>query len=66
MTESPLDAAHRQAEADPEKRPLFFDRLAGAELFLILEDESPRVFDLADGPIVLAFDTEARDSISTG
>lgn len=60
MTKTPLDDAHAQAEADPSRRPQFFDKLAGAELFLILDEESPRVFDLADGPIVLAFDTEAR------
>ncbi|MEO6298179.1 MAG: SseB family protein [Paracoccaceae bacterium] len=44
----------------------FYRALADAELFLLLEAEavgevmSPRVFELADGPVVLAFDNEER------
>ncbi|NKB26083.1 MAG: SseB family protein [Rhodobacteraceae bacterium] len=60
MSETPLDQAHLAAEADPDQRLRFFDRLAGAELFLLLERDEPKVFELSDGPIVLAFDTEAR------
>ncbi|MEO8240971.1 MAG: SseB family protein [bacterium] len=44
----------------------FFRALADAELFLLLEAEAegevmmPRLFDLADGPVLLAFDSEDR------
>ncbi len=60
MSETPLDEAHLAAEADLDQRLRFYDRLAGAELFLLLDGEEPKVFHLSDGPIVLAFDTEAR------
>lgn len=69
MTETPLDRSHAAMEAAPDvetSRLRFFDALAGAELFLLLEAEaqeeaiSPRTF-LVDGtPYVLAFDTEER------
>lgn len=64
-----LDAAHAAVSADPEneaKRLRFFERLADGEMVLLLEREAegekvePRVFDLEDGPFVLAFDREER------
>ena len=69
MTDTALDRAHAAMEAAPEdeaQRLRFFDRLAGAELFLLLEAEaegeaiSPRTFPLDGTPYVLAFDTEDR------
>jgi hypothetical protein len=44
----------------------FYRALANAELFLLLEAEAvgevmtPRAFDLAEGPVLLAFDSEER------
>lgn len=70
MTElTPLDLAHAAADARPDDdaaRLGFFARLADGEMFVLLTHEAageriePRVFDLEDGPVVLAFDTEAR------
>jgi hypothetical protein len=60
MIQTPLDQAHLAAEVDPEQRLRFYDRLVGAELFLLLDGETPKVFDLSDGPLVLAFDLEER------
>ncbi|KUF09704.1 SseB family protein [Pseudoponticoccus marisrubri] len=69
MTETQLDAAVAAMEAAPEDgavRLRFYDRLAGAELFLMLEAEpegdaiSPVVFELSDGACVLGFDREER------
>jgi SseB protein N-terminal domain len=67
---TPLDAAHAAADADPEHegaRLAFYARLADGELFVLLAREAtggspiePRIFPLEDGPVVLAFDTEAR------
>jgi SseB protein N-terminal domain len=64
---SVLDGLHAamQAGGEAEGRA-FFRALADAELFLLLEDEAqgevlrPRVFDLQDGPVLLAFDSEER------
>jgi hypothetical protein len=70
-----LDAAHAAVSADPENETLrlrFFERLADGELVLLLEREAagetvePRVFDLEDGPVVLAFDREERLATFTG
>jgi hypothetical protein len=70
-----LDAAHAAVSADPENEALrlrFFERLADGELVLLLEREAvgqnlePRVFDLEDGPVVLAFDREERLATFTG
>ncbi|MCU0854128.1 MAG: SseB family protein [Rhodobacteraceae bacterium] len=56
MTETPLDRSHAAMEAAPEAevpRLRFFDALAGAELFLLLEAEAegeaitPRLFPAA-------------------
>ncbi|MES2968380.1 MAG: SseB family protein [Pseudomonadota bacterium] len=72
---TPLDAAHATMEADPANdaaRLRFYERLADAEVFLLLDREplgddlSPRVFDLDDGPVVLIFDLEERLAAFTG
>ncbi|MBK5934370.1 type III secretion system (T3SS) SseB-like protein [Rhodovulum imhoffii] len=72
---SPLDEAHaamQAAPADTALRLRYFERLANTELFLLLESDpeggilSPRVFPLEDGPVVLAFDSEARLAAFTG
>ncbi len=64
-----LDAAHAAMIASPDDdaaRLRYYARLADAELFLLLDREaqggqvSPRVFQLDDGPVVLAFDSEER------
>lgn len=70
MTETtPLDTAHAAMEADPQDdaaRLRFYDRLADAELFLLLEGEAegdritPRVFPVEEHRYVLAFDREER------
>lgn len=70
MTETTaLDAAHDAMQAAPGDgtvRLRFFERLADAELFLLLEKEaegetlSPELFDLSDSRFVLAFDREER------
>lgn len=66
---TPLDAAHaamQSAPDDPRAELRFYDRLALAELFILLEREAegdvitPRVFPLETGPVVLAFDREDR------
>lgn len=64
---TPLDLAHARMErgADGDRRN-YYARLAEAELFVLLAREAsgdviePRVFDLDSGPVVLAFDNEAR------
>ncbi|MCK0150270.1 SseB family protein [Marivita sp. S6314] len=67
--ETPLDHAHAAMEAAPEDdraRLRFYDRLAEAELFLMLAREAegdqaePELFDLGDARFVLVFDTEER------
>lgn len=70
MTETPYDRAHAAMEADPENEALrlaVYDRLADAELFLLLEHEPdedndiiPQLFETEEGDFVLAFDTEER------
>lgn len=75
MAETPLDAAHRAMEAAPgddAARLRFFDRLAGAELLLLLAAEAegdavtPEVFEVEGASFVLAFDTEERLAAFTG
>jgi hypothetical protein len=75
MTETALDRAHSGMAAHPDddaRRLRFFDRLAGAELFLLLEAEAagaeivPETFPLEGIPYVLAFDTEERLAAFTG
>ena len=64
-----LDDAHAamaQNEDDDAARLNFYSLLADTELFVMLDAEadsdqiSPRLFDLEDGPVVLAFDLEER------
>lgn len=66
---TPLDAAHAamtDAPDDDAARLRFHARLVDTALFLLLDrdaegdDVVPRVFDLEEGPVVLAFDTEER------
>lgn len=75
MEDTLLDIAWSNAEAAPDDgamRLQYYSRLVEAEMFLLLEREAegdavePKVFDLEDGPIVLAFDTEARLTEFTG
>jgi fructose-specific component phosphotransferase system IIB-like protein len=75
MTETPLDLAHAAMEAAPADdaaRLRFYERLADAELFLLLTKEaegeniSPELFELADSAFVLVFDTEERLSEFVG
>ncbi|MGR3714021.1 MAG: SseB family protein [Shimia sp.] len=72
---TPLDQYHAAMDAAPEDdaaRLRFFERLADAELFLLLEKEpegdkiSPEVFETSDASFVLVFDTEARLSQFVG
>ncbi len=69
MTETPLDRAHAAMTAAPEDdraRLAFYDRLAEAELVLLLSGEpegdqvSPELFPVEDADYVVAFDTEER------
>ncbi len=66
---TPYDIAHAAMEADPENDALrlaLYDRLADAELFVLLESEplgddiTPQVFETEEGDFVLVFDTEER------
>lgn len=76
MTEmTPLDAAHAAMVAAPDDdtaRLRFYERVADAELFLLLTEEarderiSPEIFEVEDGRFVLAFDREARLADFTG
>ncbi len=75
MQRTLIDEAWQASEADPENgtaRLAYFSRICEAELFLLLEHEAtgdqitPRIFDLEDGPIVLAFDSEDRLTEFTG
>lgn len=62
-----LDAAHAaMADGDDAAARQFYRVFADATVLLLLDHEptgeriNPRVFDLADGPVVLAFDTDER------
>lgn len=64
---SDLDLAYGRATSGTDADHLRFYRvLADATLFLLLDREAegevvaPRVFDLPDGPVLLAFDSEER------
>lgn len=66
---TPLDHAHEAMDAAPEDdaaRLRFYDRLAGSELFLLLEAEAegdrirPQVFPVEGQNFVLVFDREER------
>jgi hypothetical protein len=67
--ETPIDRAHAAmtaAEDDDQARLRFFERLADAELFLLLVSEAggaslqPQIFGLEGGDVALAFDREDR------
>lgn len=69
MTETQIDKAHtrmEQAPNDDNLRLAFFERLADAELFLLLDRESegemidPRIIKTEEGRFVLVFDREER------
>jgi hypothetical protein len=75
MTETQLDIAHARMEASPGDDALrlaFYNRLAEAELFLLLSKEAtgdtvdPEVFDTGEGRFVLTFDRETRLTDFTG
>ncbi|MFT4151422.1 MAG: SseB family protein [Paracoccaceae bacterium] len=59
-------AAMAASPGDEAAQLRFYHALADAGLFLLLEAEpegeriAPRVFDLEDGPVILAFDSEER------
>lgn len=66
---TPLDRAHAAMEAAPEDavaRLGFYERVADAELYLLLTREpegealDPRLFDISDGRFALAFDRSER------
>lgn len=66
---TPLDQAHARMVAAPEDdaaRLRYYEALADADLVLWLETEpdgqavAPRVIDMDDGPVVLAYDLEDR------
>lgn len=72
---TPIDQAHAAMEAAPEDdtaRLRFYERIADAELFLLLEAEpegeviKPRIFPVEDAHFVLAFDREERLSAFAG
>lgn len=69
MTTTPLDQAHAAMEAAPEDdaaRLRFYDRLAGSELILLLEEEPvgarirPAIFPVEGQSFALVFDREER------
>ncbi|MCW3783122.1 SseB family protein [Defluviimonas salinarum] len=69
MAETILDRAHAAMAAAPEDdaaRLRFYERLADAELFLLLQAEpvddavAPQLFALEEGPFAVAFDSEER------
>lgn len=64
---TPLDQAHAAMDGGTDAAALqFYHTLADTLLFVLLEQEAagekvePKVFDLPDGPVLLAFDTEER------
>ncbi|SLN75741.1 SseB family protein [Roseisalinus antarcticus] len=75
MTETAIDLAHRAMEAAPEDdtaRLRFFERVADAELFLLLEREvdgeiiAPRLFEVEGLSYALVFDRAERLTAFTG
>ena len=71
---TPLDQAHQTMQASDAEadRMRFFERLADAELFLLLEAEpqgdqiEPMVFDTGEVKLLVAFDREDRLTAFTG
>lgn len=75
MEQTLLDRAWLESEAAPDDDALrlrFYARLVEGEVFLLLEEDpqgdqiKPKLFELEEGPIVLAFDLEARLTEFTG
>ncbi|NNF25500.1 MAG: SseB family protein [Rhodobacteraceae bacterium] len=74
MTETALDTAHAAMEAagDDAARLRFFERMADAELLLLLreepqgEDITPQIFETGEGTFALVFDREDRLSEFVG
>ena len=75
QTATRLEIAHAAMTAQPQDdaaRLRYFAALADGMLFLMLEEEAkqgmmrPRVFDLEDGPVVLAYDLEERLAEAAG
>ncbi|MBC6408188.1 MAG: SseB family protein [Rhodobacteraceae bacterium] len=69
MIDTPIDRAHgamTAAPGDDAARLRFFERVADAELFLMLASDpdgdqiTPDIFELPEGAVVLAFDREDR------
>ena len=69
MAETPLDMAHaamKAAPTDDAARLRYFERIADAELFLLLREEAcgdqikPEIFETGAHRLVLAFDREER------
>jgi len=66
MTETAIDLAHAAMDTDDAGRLQFYERVADAELFLLLAAEpegdqiTPEVFEVEDGAFVLVFDREDR------
>lgn len=72
---TPLDTSHAvmmQDDQNDAARLAFYSLLADSELFVMLDADptgdqiTPRLFDLDDGPVVLAFDLEERLSAFVG
>lgn len=72
---TPLDQAYARMaadDADDAARLTYYERLAEAELVLLVDEEAregtivPRLFPLEDGPYVLAFDSDDKLSAFTG
>ncbi|MCV6585099.1 MAG: SseB family protein [Marinibacterium sp.] len=72
---TPIDLAHEAMQADPASdaaRLRFFERVADAELFVMLAREAegdqitPELFPLETGPVIVAFDREDRLSEFAG
>lgn len=63
---TPIDKAHASMDRSDADRLRFYERVAEAELFLLLETEpqgdqiTPRIFPVEDAQIVVAFDREER------
>ncbi len=63
---TPLDKAHAEMEVSDAARLRFYERLADAELFLLLDAPAdgdqitPRLFPVEEVTLVLAFDREER------
>jgi SseB protein N-terminal domain len=72
---TPLDQAHAAMQAEPgdtARRMRYYERLADAELFMLLEHEAdegkatPRIFALEQGDVALVFDRQERLADFTG